>query len=838
MGYGEAVPDMVVERSNELPPFLLRYFHHAAETSPPFPADATPASPAQQRPRRATRVASGASLLRKSFGELSAAARAGSELVSRWHLQRQRAPADPVPGEVGRTTSPPTRRRSEQAQPPPHRSTPDAAATLSPSDLPIAPLREALLDLVHRHPVVIVVGETGSGKTTQIPQYLLADPRFGSDRHAPPQRIACTQPRRVAAVSVARRVAAEMHCELGARVGYSIRFDDRTSAETRIAYLTDGMLLREAMDDVRFSAYRVIMIDEAHERSINTDVLLALLRRGVLGGGDGGAPDRPDLKVIVTSATLNAAHFAAYFQGAPVFRIPGRSFSVEVVWRPLTRRPTDYVQAAVQQVREVHARGEPGDILVFLTGQEEIEAAAAALERQLEDISRADATDNTAPHGAPLRLEVLPAYAAMPAEQQQRIFRPAPPNTRKCILATNIAEASLTIDGVRYVVDTGLSKQRVFCAADGGGGVERLLIAPISRASAVQRAGRAGRTAPGVCVRLYSARAFASEMLDEPVPEVQRADVASVVLSLLEMGVVPRATALLHGQGGLEWLDAPAEALLLAAMQMLWALRALDGPSGSITDVGRRMAALPLDPRLARVLLASVDLQCVPEALTAVAMLCVGSGGGGGDSGSGGDVFLRPRHPRAQREAERARAEWQHPAGDPCTLVRVYDAWECSGYADGWCAAHYVQVRALQRAREIRRQLADLLRRWPTETKRCGDGGAVPAAGRDARLNAAFTAGLFANAARRCLHEGVGAYTVDAALATGRRTASKDGRRSRPAAAADGVAYIHPSSALFHHPPPWLVYYELVETRRPYLRCCVAVPDARWLAQLAPKWYR
>jgi ATP-dependent RNA helicase DHX8/PRP22 len=372
--------------------------------------------------------------------------------------------------------------------------------------LPIYKLKTELVQAIVDNQVLVVIGETGSGKTTQMTQYL-AEAGFTSKG-----KIGCTQPRRVAAMSVAKRVAEEFGCRLGEEVGYAIRFEDCTGPDTVIKYMTDGMLLRELLLDDTMAGYSVIMIDEAHERSINTDVLFGLLK--------GVVKRRPDLKLIVTSATLDAEKFSTYFFNCPIFTIPGRTFPVEIMY---TKQPeTDYLDAALITVMQIHLTEPEGDILVFLTGQEEIDTACQILYERMKGLGP----------NVP-ELIILPVYSALPSEMQTRIFDPAPPGTRKVVVATNIAEASLTIDGIYYVVDPGFSKQKVFNPKLG---MDSLVISPISQASARQRAGRAGRTGPGKCYRLYTEAAYRNEMLPTSVPEIQRTNLGMTVLMLKAMG--------------------------------------------------------------------------------------------------------------------------------------------------------------------------------------------------------------------------------------------------------------------------------------------------------------
>ncbi|KAL6848933.1 hypothetical protein ACP4OV_021516 [Aristida adscensionis] len=623
--------------------------------------------------------------------------------------------------------------------------------------LPVYKFKDELLAAIAEHQVIIVVGETGSGKTTQIPQYL-----HEAGYTAKGRKIACTQPRRVAAMSVAARVAQEMGVKLGHEVGYSIRFEDCTSEKTVVKYMTDGMLLREFLGEPDLASYGVVMVDEAHERSISTDILLGLVKDV--------ARFRPDLKLLVSSATLDAAKFSDFFDAAPVFNIPGRRFRVEVHY---TAAPeADYVDAAVATVLQLHVTQPPGDVLVFLTGQEEIETVEEILWRRTRGLG----TKIT-------ELVICPIYAHLPTELQAKIFEPAPPGARKVVLATNIAETSLTIDGISYVVDPGFCKVRSYSPRTG---TESLLVHPISKASADQRAGRSGRTGPGKCFRLFTQRSYEREMDDETVPEIQRSNLAGVVLALKALGI--------NDLVSFDFLDPPASEALLRALEDLFALGALNC-RGELTKTGRRMAELPLDPMLAKAIVASERYGCSEEVLTVAAMLSAGNA-----------VFYRPRDRAVLADAARRRFS-AGSAGDHVALLNVYSEWEAAGRSPQWCADHFVQPRTMRRARDVREQLGALLER--VEIERRSGAGDLDA------VKKAIAAGFFRNSAMR----------------------RRDG--SYRAAKSWRTVFVHPSSGMARAEPPpwWVMYHELVETTKEYMRQVTEIKP-EWLLEVAPHYYQ
>ncbi|KAG8957318.1 hypothetical protein FRC03_010273 [Tulasnella sp. 419] len=399
--------------------------------------------------------------------------------------------------------------------------------------LPIYQYREELLEAISKHQVLIVVAETGSGKTTQLPQYL-----HEAGYTANGQKVGCTQPRRVAAMSVAARVAEEMGTKVGYEVGYSIRFEDCTSDKTVLKYMTDGMLLREFLTEPSLEGYSSLIIDEAHERTLSTDILFALVKDI--------ARFRPELRLLISSATMDAEKFSSYFDDAPVFYVPGRRYPVDIHYTP--QPEANYLHAAITTVFQIHTTQPKGDILVFFTGQDEIEAAQESLQETARALGNKVA-----------ELIVCPIYANLPSEMQAKIFEPTPEGARKVVLATNIAETSITIDGVVFVIDPGFVKQNSYNPRTG---MSSLTVVPCSRASANQRAGRAGRVGPGKAFRLYTKWAYSNELDENTVPEIQRTNLGMVVLLLKSLGI--------NDLIGFEFMDPPPGETLMRALELLW----------------------------------------------------------------------------------------------------------------------------------------------------------------------------------------------------------------------------------------------------------------------------
>ena len=622
--------------------------------------------------------------------------------------------------------------------------------------LPIWTFKEDLVAAVKEHQILIIEGETGSGKTTQIPQFLV-EAGFCKDG----KKIGCTQPRRVAAMSVAARVAEEMGVKLGNEVGYSIRFEDYTSERTIVKYMTDGMLLREFLGEPDLTSYSVMIIDEAHERTLHTDVLFGLVKDI--------AKFRPDLKLLISSATLDVHKFSSFFDDAPIFRIPGRRYPVDIYY---TKAPeTDYIDAAVISVLQIHATQPRGDILVFLTGQEEIEEANEMLMERRRRL------------GSKIKeLIILPIYANLPTHLQAKIFEPTPPNGRKVILATNIAETSLTIDGIIYVIDTGFCKQNSYNARTG---MEALVVTQISQASANQRAGRAGRVAAGKCFRLYTAWAYKHELEENTKPEIQRTNLGNVVLLLKSLKI--------NDLINFDFMDPPPHETLVLALEQLYALGALNH-LGELTKLGTKMAEFPVDPMLSKMILAAEKYKCVEQILTIAAMLSVNNA-----------VFYQPKDKKVH--ADTARTNFFSPGGDHLTLLNVYSQWADTNYSTQWCYENFIQHRSMKRARDVRDQLEGLMERVEIEVTSAPRGETI-------NIRKAITAGFFYHTAR--LSKNGGMYKMVKYQQT---------------------VQVHPSSSLFEDRPRCLIYHELAFTTKAYMRQVIEVENS-WLLEVAPHYYK
>ncbi len=664
-----------------------------------------------------------------------------------------------------------------------------AVPTITYPDLPVSARREDLAKAISAHQVVVVAGETGSGKTTQLPKICLELGRGirGTIGH--------TQPRRLAARTVAQRIADELHTPLGEAVGYTVRFTDQASDRTLVKLMTDGILLAEIQRDRRLLRYDTLILDEAHERSLNIDFLLGYLRELL--------PRRPDLKVIVTSATIEPGRFAAHFDDAPIVEVSGRTYPVEIRYRPLEvvvpsagdddpddpdheivrtelRDPTEAIVDAVEEL----AAEPPGDVLVFLSGEREIRDTAEALREALKD--------------NPLGTEVLPLYARLPTADQQKVFQPSR-TARRIVLATNVAETSLTVPGVRYVVDPGTARISRYSRRTK---VQRLPIEPISQASAAQRAGRSGRVAPGVCIRLYSEEDFETRPRYTD-PEILRTNLAAVTLQMaaLELGDIE----------DFPFLDPPDARSIRDGVLLLRELGAFD-QQGAITDVGRRLAQLPVDPRIGRMILAAEAEGCVAEVLVLAAALSIPD----------------PRERPADQE-EAARQKHARFADEHSDFSSYLNLWrylrqqrkDLSGSAfRRMCRQeflHYLRIREWQ---DLTGQLRDIAR--GLGIRESND--AEPAD--PARVHAALTAGLLSHIGHRA-GDTVGGR---AGSSSGGRAGSSSGGRagnSREYAGARNSKFVlAPGSVLAKRPPAWVVVADLVETSRLFGRIAARIDPA------------
>ena len=637
--------------------------------------------------------------------------------------------------------------------------------------LPIFEHRDGLLEAINTYPVLVVVGGTGSGKTTQLPQYLfeagyasICPQDLSRAKNAPlpsgPKRmIGCTQPRRVAAMSVASRVAEEMGVKLGHEVGYSIRFEDNTNESTVVKYMTDGMLLREFLTDPTLSDYSVMIIDEAHERTLHTDILFGLVKDLVNA--------RDDFRVVIASATIDAEKFSKFFDNAPIYNVPGRRYPVSIHY---TKAPeANYMEACVMTALQIHLTEPAGDILVFFPGQQEIEEAMELVAQRTRGMGSRMA-----------ELIVLPIYSALPPEMQVKIFQPTPPGSRKLILSTNIAETSLTIDGIVYVIDPGFCKQNSFNPKTG---MESLQVVAISQASADQRAGRAGRVQPGKCYRLYTKWSFVNEMDAQNSPEIQRTNLSSVVLLLKSIGI--------DNLFDFDFMDAPPSHSLHKALAELYMLGALND-RGELTILGRKMSQLPMEPMMAKAIIAGDKYKCLAEIVTIVAMLGVGN-----------TVFFTPKD--KEKQAELARKSFESLAGDHLTLLRVFKDWEAAQFSENWCREFFVQYRSMKRARDIRDQVSALVEQLDLETS--SDPHNIDS------IRKAIAAGYFQNSAKM---NKSGNYTTIRAPHT---------------------VTIHPHSCLFKQNPKFVMFHETVLTTKEFMRNIIEVKP-EWLHEVAPDFYK
>uniref|UniRef100_A0A8C0T8F7 RNA helicase n=1 Tax=Canis lupus familiaris TaxID=9615 RepID=A0A8C0T8F7_CANLF len=601
--------------------------------------------------------------------------------------------------------------------------------------LPVFKLRNHILYLVENYQTVVIVGETGCGKSTQIPQYL-AEAGWTAEGRV----VGVTQPRRVAAVTVAGRVAEERGAVLGHEVGYCIRFDDCTDPlATRIKFLTDGMLVREMMVDPLLTKYSAIMLDEAHERTLYTDIAIGLLKKI--------QRKRGDLRLLVASATLDAEKFRDFFNQnetsdptrdtCVILTVEGRTFPVDIFY--LQSPVPDYIKSTVETVMKIHQTEGDGDILAFLTGQEEVETVVSMLIEQARALGRT---------GMKRHLRVLPMYAGLPSFEQMKVFERVSRSVRKVIVATNVAETSITISGIVYVIDCGFVKLRAYNPRTT---IECLVVAPVSQASANQRAGRAGRSRSGKCYRLYTEEAF-DKLPQCTVPEMQRSNLAPVILQLKALGI--------DNVLRFHFMSPPPAQSMVQALELLYALGGNFG--------------------------------CSQEILSIAAMMQIQN------------IFVVPGNQKSQ--AIRVHRKFAVEEGDHLTMLNVYEAFIKHNKNSQWCQEHFLNYKGLIRAATVREQLKKLLVKFQVP-KKSSEGDPDP-------VLRCIVSGFFANAAR---FHSTGAY----------RTIRDDHE-----------LHIHPASVLYAEKPPrWVIYNEVIQTSKYYMRDVTAIESA-WLLELAPHFYQ
>ncbi|MGB9004161.1 MAG: ATP-dependent RNA helicase HrpA [Candidatus Aminicenantales bacterium] len=636
-------------------------------------------------------------------------------------------------------------------------------------ELPITAKAPEIIRAVKDHPVVIVSGETGCGKSTQLPKMCL---EAGGGLAG---QIACTQPRRIAAVTIAHRIAEEMGERLGRSVGYKIRFQDETPRQAYIKIMTDGMLLAEAQSDRRLAAYDTLIIDEAHERSLNIDFLLGIARTLLRV--------RPELRVVITSATLDTEKFVRAFDGAPVIEVKGRLYPVEVEYRLLDRQADEraggeeagYVEQAVEAVDYLKKDKPAGDTLVFMPTEQDILETCQLLEGR-----RYSGTT------------VLPLYARLPGSQQGRVYSASGP---KIVVATNVAETSLTIPGIRYVVDTGLARIAQY---QPGTRISSLPISPVSRSSADQRKGRCGRVGEGLCLRLYSEEDYDRRPRFTP-PEIFRSNLAEVILRMIFLR--------LGDPVQFPFVDAPSSRLVKDGYETLFELGALriNGPDYELTDQGRMMARMPLDPRIARMLLEAHQEGCLPQVAVIASALSIRD--------------PRERPPEKASEADRMQAVFKHPDSDFLTILNIWNrfhgTWEklsTQSQKRRFCREHFLSFPRMQEWTYIHGEILEILDELripapPRKESRPSAGAAEVSPTLYAGIHRSILSGLLSNIAA---HKEKNFYSA----AKGRE------------------AMIFPGSTLFNKSASWIMASEMVKTSRLYARTAARI-DSSWIEPLA-----
>ncbi|EMG45744.1 DHR2 Probable ATP-dependent RNA helicase DHR2 [Candida maltosa Xu316] len=639
--------------------------------------------------------------------------------------------------------------------------------------LPIYHHKDKIVEYINNNQVTIVIGETGSGKSTQIPQFLMKENKG---------TIAVTQPRRVAAASLAARVSEEYGCRLGQNVGYQVRFTNMTNKFTKLKYLTDGMLLREIMIDMNLTKYSTIIIDEAHERTILTDLIMGFLKSLIVSG------KRNDLKIVVMSATLNAELFSKFFDGAPILYVEGKMFPVSQYY--LDAESEDIADTMIRAIVQVNLTEPEGDVLCFLPGQEEIDSCVKSLEQLAPQL----------PKEAPL-IVPLPLYAALSPGQQSKIFEKLPKGRRKIILATNIAETSITVSGVKYVIDSGLRKIKVW---KHNLGLSTLLTTPISQASARQRAGRAGRESEGKVFRLYPESTFTT-LPKQQESEIKRNDILLPILTLKKLGI----DDLLNWS----WLEYPGQDAILSALNTLYTLGALND-SGKVTSLGIKMSILPLPPQLSVVLITAAELGVLAPVIDIVSCLSV-------------DNLLLNVTGESRDEINFKRRQFcplGNTHGDLIALYEFFQVYQTQGKE--WCKEMMFSYKGFRNVEKIKRQLQDYMLATIDNT--------LPRTERE-KQTTTLKAQLYGSDddleekmldIPSVLKSFLKGYITNTAIALP--------DRSFRSIQAGQLISVHPSSTLFgKHNMDAIMYIEYVFTTKGYARNVSSI-ELSWLQEIAP----
>lgn len=640
--------------------------------------------------------------------------------------------------------------------------------------LPIHEYKEAILYGVEAHHVLILASETGTGKSTQLPQYLHESGWSFQNT----KKILCTQPRRMAAVTVASKVASEMNVKVGDIVGYSIRFDNKISENTVIKYCTDGILLNEIMFDPLLSTYSVIIIDEAHERSLHSDILLGLLKKIQM--------KRTDLKLVITSATLNIDALYNFFKTnsnkVGVLSVKAnRPYKVDIHY--LKEPCNNYIKCAIDTVMNIHQFEERGDIIVFIPGSEEIDTAIEILKSY---------DNNSSLYNS---MYVLPLYSSLPHKLQMRVFETTPVGMRKVIFTTNIAETSVTIQGIKYVVDCGFTKLSYF---NNYNGINSLITCAISKSSALQRSGRAGRVGNGKCYRLYTELEF-NKMQDYTPPEMVRCDVIGIMLKLKLLGI--------HNILQFQFPTVPTVDSMVYSLEVLYSLQAIDD-SCNITKVGEYISLMPIEPRLAKSLLDSVKMNCHNEMVTIAAMCAVDY------------PFINSKYINIESVTNKSEylleciGRFVQNEGDHLTLLAIFNEYVKNGCDSKWCDTNCLQSKVLMKAVEIRKHLIQMLRCVNEFHHLSFDNGAQ--------------AGVDSVSIRKCLISGY--FSNVAELKSDGKYYTFKGNT---------CVHVHHTS-VFHRfigiLPQWVLYNEIIHTKEIYMRDVVHILP-NWLIEVSPFYY-